>query len=60
MQLSERVGYLLLVVGQSVLVDRDDVHVGVTPVLTDLLQLRVAFIDVGVQLQETGSSQTLT
>lgn len=39
--------------------DRDDVHVGVTPVLTDLLQLRVAFIDVGVQLQDTGSSQRL-
>lgn len=32
--------------------DRDDVHVGVTPVLTDLLQLRVAFIDVSVQLQK--------
>lgn len=54
-----RVHYLLLIVGQSVLVDRDDVHEGVAPVLADLLQLRVSFIDVSIQLQEqeTGSGQ---
>lgn len=48
---------LFLIVGKCVLVNGDDVHVGVALFLTDLLQLWVCFIDVSIQLQQQNFSE---
>lgn len=42
---------LFFIVGQRVLVNGNDVHVGVALFFADVLQLRISFIDVGIQLQ---------
>lgn len=44
--------YLVLIVGQCVPVDGDDVHVGVAVVFSDLLQLWVRLVDVCIQLRQ--------
>lgn len=40
--------YFILVVGQFIWMNVDDVHVGVTFLLSDLLQLGVVLVDISI------------